>query len=99
MGNIYCNPPYSNIEPFIKKGISEIKNGNAKKIVYLIPIRSDTKYWHDLIMNYATEIVFIRGRLNFNGSKSPAPFPCVLVIFDGSREGKIIKSLSQNDSR
>ena len=99
LGNIYCNPPYSNIEPFIKKGISEIKNGNAKKIVYLIPIRSDTKYWHDLIMNYATEIVFIRGRLNFNESKSPAPFPCVLVIFDGSREGKIIKSLSQNDSR
>jgi len=81
-GNIYVNPPYSNIEPFIKKGISEIKKGNASKIVFLIPIRSDTKYWHNLIMPFASEIRFVKGRLNFNESKSPAPFPCVLVIFD-----------------
>lgn len=81
-GNIYVNPPYSGIEPFIKKGIEEIQKGNAKKCVYLIPIRSDTKYWSDLIMNYACEIRFVKGRLNFNESKSPAPFPCVLVIFD-----------------
>lgn len=81
IGNIYCNPPYSNIKPFIEKGIKEIKIGNAKKVVYLIPIRSDTGYWHDLIIPNAKEIRYIRGRLNFNDSKSPAPFPVVLVIF------------------
>lgn len=81
-GNIYCNPPYSNIEPFIIKGINEIKIGNSNLIAYLIPVRSDTKYWHELIMKFASEIIFIKGRLNFNESKSPAPFPCVLVIFD-----------------
>ena len=81
-GNIYCNPPYSSIEPFIEKGIVEIRNGNAKKIVYLIPVRSDTKYWHNLIMKFASEIIFVQGRLNFNESKSPAPFPCVLIVFD-----------------
>ena len=81
-GNIYCNPPYSSIEPFIEKGIVEIRKGNAKKIVYLIPVRSDTKYWHNLIMKFASEIIFVQGRLNFNESKSPAPFPCVLIVFD-----------------
>ena len=81
-GNIYINPPYSNIQPFLTKGIEEIRLGNAVKLVYLIPIRSDTKYWHEIIMPYATEIRFVKGRLNFNESKSPAPFPCVLVIFD-----------------
>jgi site-specific DNA-methyltransferase (adenine-specific) len=86
-GNIYINPPYSGIEPFIKKGIEELKNGNAKKCVYLIPVRSDTKYWHNLIMKYATEIRFVQGRLNFNESKSPAPFPCVLIIFDEALNG------------
>jgi site-specific DNA-methyltransferase (adenine-specific) len=92
-GNIYINPPYSNIEPFIIKGIDEIKNGRANKCVYLIPIRSDTKYWHNLILKYAAEIRFIKGRLNFNESKSPAPFPCVLVIFDKMLNGKcFIKS-------
>ena len=87
-GNIYINPPYSGIEPFIRKGIEELKKGNAKKCVYLIPVRSDTKYWHDLVMKYAKEIRFVKGRLNFNESKSPAPFPCVLVIFDNELCGK-----------
>jgi site-specific DNA-methyltransferase (adenine-specific) len=87
-GCIYVNPPYSNIEPFIIKGLEELKNGNAEKCVFLIPIRSDTKYWHNLVMNYATEIRFIKGRLNFNESKSPAPFPCVLIIFDKTLNGK-----------
>ena len=86
-GNIYINPPYSGIEPFIQKGIEEIKKGNAKKCVYLIPVRSDTKYWHNLIMKYASEIRFVQGRLNFNESKSPAPFPCVLIIFDETLNG------------
>lgn len=89
-GNIYINPPYSGIEPFIKKGIEELKNNNAKKCVYLIPVRSDTKYWHDLIMKFANEIRFIKGRLNFNESKSPCPFPCVLVIFDNKLRGECL---------
>ena len=91
-GNVYINPPYSNIEPFIKKGIEELKIGNADVLVYLIPVRSDTKYWHSLIMPYATEIRFVKGRLNFNESKNPAPFPCVLVIFDKTLKG--LNSLS-----
>jgi len=86
-GNIYINPPYSNIEPFIIKGIDEIKAGRANTCVYLIPCRSDTKYWHNLVLEYASEIRFIKGRLNFNESKSPAPFPCVLVIFDNLLNG------------
>jgi site-specific DNA-methyltransferase (adenine-specific) len=94
IGNIYVNPPYSNIEPFIIKGINELRKGNATKIVYLIPVRSDTKYWHTLIMEYASELRFIKGRLNFNDSKSPAPFPVVLVIFDRSLGGDGLKTNS-----
>lgn len=90
--NIYINPPYSNIEPFIRKGLDEIKVGRANKCVYLIPIRSDTKYWHDLVLKYAYEIRFVKGRLNFNESKSPAPFPCVLVIFDKYLRGECVSS-------
>src|ERR1035437_775444 len=85
-GNIYCNPPYSNIEPFIKKAINEIEIGNCQKAVFLLPVRSDTKYWHNLIMEKASEIRFVKGRLNFNESKSPAPFPCVIIVFENNRE-------------
>ena len=96
-GNIYVNPPYSNIEPFIKKGIQEIQKGNATNVVYLIPPRSDTKYWHESVMPFASEIRFVKGRLNFNESKSPAPFPVVLIVFDTKlgRDGLISKSYLQ----
>jgi site-specific DNA-methyltransferase (adenine-specific) len=95
-GAIYCNPPYSNIEPFIKKGLSEMLLFNARVIVYLIPVRSDTKYWHELIMKHADEIRFVKGRLNFNESKSPAPFPVCLVVFRlQGNTGLKIKTYSQ----
>lgn len=95
IGNVYCNPPYSNIEPFLNKAIKELNNGNAKKVVFLIPIRSDTKYWHNLIMKNASEIRFVKGRLNFNESKTPAPFPCVLIVFEKEKKQLIINSYTQ----
>ena len=92
VGSIYINPPYSNITPFLEKGISEIIKGNANKCVYLLPVRSDTKYWHNIIIKYASEIRFVLGRLNFNESKSPAPFPCVIIIFDEKLGGELMCS-------
>jgi site-specific DNA-methyltransferase (adenine-specific) len=81
-GSIYVNPPYSNIKPWIEKGLREIKAKRAKTIVYLLPVRTDTAYWHDLILPHATEIRLVKGRLNFNEMKTPAPFPVCLVIFE-----------------
>ena len=80
-GNIYVNPPYSNIQAFLEKGLEELRKGNAKIIVYLLPVRSDTKYWHEIILKHADEIRFVKGRLNFNEKKSPAPFSTCVVIF------------------
>jgi len=58
----------------------------------LIPSRTDTKYFHDYVYNKA-EIRFIKGRLKFvdmdyegkeeDRKMSPAPFPSMLVIFNG----------------
>lgn len=43
-GVIFCNPPYSNIEPWLLKGIEEIEKGNCKKVLYLIPAYTSTLY-------------------------------------------------------
>jgi phage N-6-adenine-methyltransferase len=74
----FVNPPYSEIERWIRKGYQEYKKG--KTVVFLIPSRTDTSYWHDYIMK-ATEIRFIRGRLKFGKAKNSAPFPSAIVIF------------------
>lgn len=79
----YCNfvnPPYGReIGKWIKKGYEEALKG--KKVVFLIPSRTDTIWWHDYIMK-ANEVRFIKGRLHFDEHKNPAPFPSAIVVFN-----------------
>lgn len=74
----FCNPPYSEISDWVKRGYQESMNG--KLVVMLIPSRTDTKWWHDYVMK-AFEIRFIKGRLKFDDFENDAPFPSVIVIF------------------
>ena len=81
----YCNfvnPPYGReIGKWLAKGYREHKLFD-KIVVFLIPSRTDTKWWHDYVMK-ADEIRFIRGRLRFKGAKYNAPFPSCIVVFRG----------------
>lgn len=87
-GNVFVNPPYSNIKGFLEKGLIELRKGNAKTLVYLIPARTDTRWFHQYIygpMRLGAEIYievrFIKGRLKFGDSKNSTPFPSMLAIF------------------
>jgi len=73
---VYCNPPYG---PGIDKWL--IRGREAELAVYLLPARTDTRWFHDLCLPFASEIRFIRGRLKFGDAKHNAPFPSMLVIF------------------
>lgn len=72
---VYCNPPYG-------RGIDRwlVKAYEAELAVFLLPARTDTKWWHDYAMK-ANEIRFLRGRLRFGGAKYSAPFPSVILIY------------------
>jgi site-specific DNA-methyltransferase (adenine-specific) len=95
--SIYCNPPYSNnmIEAFIKHGLDELEHKHAKVIVYLLPCKTDSKWFHDYILNYASEIRFIYGRLRFMNSKYNAPFPSIVCIFKENRNSLKISSIKR----
>ena len=62
--------------------------GGGYPIVLLIPARTDTAYFHDYIYGKA-EIRFVRGRLRFTdddgNAADPAPFPSMVVIYNGKR--------------
>ena len=94
----FVNPPYSQKlkEEFIKKGIEEMKKG--KLSVFLIPVSTSTKLFHDFILPNATKIEFIRGRIKFgkidqkgnfyfplnkHGKTQSGTKDSMLVIFDG----------------
>ena len=65
-------------------------------VVMLIPARTDTIMFHDYILGKA-EIRFIKGRVNFEidgqKSKDPAPFPSMIVVFNGKQPTSAVKSI------
>lgn len=78
---VWCNPPYGREMPnWIKKCAEHAEAGGVA--VMLIPARTDTKAFHEYIYGNA-EIRFVRGRLKFGNAKNTAPFPSMVVIFDG----------------
>lgn len=79
-GRVFCNPPYSKIGEFLRKGLAHLANGDCELLVYLIPSRTDTAWFHDYCWK-KSEIRFIRGRLKFGDAENSAPFPSMVVIF------------------
>lgn len=78
----FVNPPYGRELPkWIEKGYQEYLKG--KTVVFLIPSRTDTRWWHDYCMK--GEIRFIKGRLKFDDTKNSAPFPSAIVIFNPNK--------------
>ena len=78
-GRVFCNPPYSRIMEFLRKGLYHLAAGDCELLVYLIPARTDTAWFHDYCAK--GEIRFLRGRLKFGDSKNSAPFPSMVVVF------------------
>ena len=77
IASYYCNPPYSNPEPFIKKAAEESLKGSI--IVMLLPTDTSTIAFMKYIMGYdnkngvlipngfgASEVIFIQPRVKFN---------------------------------
>lgn len=87
-GNIFVNPPYSQVKKWLQKAHEELDNGNAKVIVFLTFANTDTAWFHDFVLDRA-EIRFIRGRLKFldrDGNKqNSAMRPSMLTIFRGKK--------------
>ena len=94
---VFCNPPYSKKtknnpgqEAWIEKCFNESSEHGAV-VVMLIPSRTDTKAFHKYILGKAKEIRFVEGRLKFEinraKSKEAAPFPSMIVVFDGTPGG------------
>jgi len=77
-GVCWMNPPYGRgIGEWIYKAYVE----SAPTVVCLLPARTDTKWFRDICLPYASEIQFLRGRVKFEGATSGAPFPSMIVVF------------------
>lgn len=73
---VFCNPPYGDVTAWLRRA------GDARVAAFLLPARTDTKWFHELCLPHAKEIRFIKGRLRFSGAKENAPFPSMVVVFE-----------------
>jgi phage N-6-adenine-methyltransferase len=83
---VYVNPPYGNIPNWLQKAHSQMAKGNSEIIVFLLPVDTSTKWFHNYIFGQA-EIRFIKGRLKFTQNK-PAPFASMIVIFRSDSQSR-----------
>lgn len=73
---VFCNPPYGHgLARWLKRGLE------AEVAVFLLPARTDTKWFQEIVLPKAVEIRFVPGRLRFGNAKNTAPFPSILVVF------------------
>ena len=84
--SVFMNPPYGRgIGEWLRKAHEEGQKDNTS-VVCLIPSRTDTKYFHNYCMR-SDLLYFVKGRLKFGDSKNSAPFPSMVVVFDGTNNG------------
>jgi phage N-6-adenine-methyltransferase len=78
-GVCWCNPPYGrDMYKWVRKAASEADRGVTS--VLLIPVRSNTQWWHDYCIPKA-EVRFVKGRPKFGGATEGLPWPLAIVIF------------------
>ncbi len=88
---VWCNPPYSDIRPWVEKAWTS----DCPVIVMLLPAnRTEQGWWQDLVEPYRDRgvefrVEFIRGRLHFLAlgesevpPNSHPPFGCCLLIWE-----------------
>ena len=92
VGHVWLNPPYSKglQQKFVRKALLEVQVftrlvGFSHHVICLLPARTDTKLFHDVILPHAKHVNFLKGRLKFKEKGKPsensAPFPSMIVIF------------------
>lgn len=79
-GTVWMNPPYSNMEAWVRKAFRESLKPETILIVGLLPVRSNTAYFHDCILGKAKTIL-LKGRLKFGTANVQAPFASMLALW------------------
>lgn len=78
---VFCNPPWSNIKPFVELAAT------ADVAVLLVPARTNAKWFHRAL-DLGASVRFFLGRPKFIGGPANqqghnSPVDCLLLVFHG----------------
>jgi site-specific DNA-methyltransferase (adenine-specific) len=80
---VWCNFPYGRKQTPRWLAKAFLERNDAESITLLGPARTDTKAFHRFGLR-ANEIVFVEGRIQFEGAEQGAPFPSVVLHYNGT---------------
>jgi len=81
--NCWMNPPWSrDLKKWVIKAYEQSQKG--VNVVCLLPVRTNTQWWHKYIIDTKSEVRFLKGEIKFNGMKRGLWMPCAIVIFRAS---------------
>ena len=70
----WCNPPYSDIGPWLAKARAEIDAGHLTSALFLVPAATTDGWWHKHVPR-AERITFLSPRVAFVGPEGPVGRP------------------------
>lgn len=74
-GRVWLNPPFSKPAPWLEKAYCETREGRCSVVVAILPVRTDTRWFHNLVKGVA-EVRFLPGRIKWIGWQgTPIPNP------------------------
>src|SRR4051812_425486 len=59
---VFCNPPYSHSDLFLRKAFSSWRAGQCKIVFLLLPVRTHTRSFHRQVVGLA-DVFFLEGRI------------------------------------
>lgn len=85
-GTVWCNPPYSISEKFVKKAYDQWSHHRIVTVL-LLPARTDRVFFHEYVWDrqrhrpyeWISHLNFWKGRLYFSNEEHGAPFPSMIV--------------------
>lgn len=79
----WLNPPFGNIAPWVKKAWHE--SGMGAQIAVLVPASVGSNWWRDWV-HMKAEVIFLNGRITFEGETAPFPKDCALLLYGRHRD-------------
>ena len=75
---LWLNPPYADIEPWVKKASEESRLGAF--VAMLVPASVGANWWRDYV-EFESYQLFLNGRIKFVGAKDYYPKDCALLLY------------------
>lgn len=76
---LWLNPPYGDIRPWVEKAYRESLRPDVQ-VAVLIPASVGANWWKSWVHEKA-QVLFLNGRITFNGCSAPYPKDCALLLY------------------